>query len=252
MIFTNVTSHQWGQMLVVAVWKHASTCIRHMNRHHMRIHRLRLCLSQPALLPRLKQQGFTSVGLIISEAMLILETFQVEHTRISDEKLQFVFYIIDIFIWWYIINTYIISTISMRNPNENPPKIFQPKNCQERTLVAGSVGCQQQRMQTLQSWSLPARAGTGRMCSGSIGPLRCFLKKFADDSPGGFSSKWCRKMANITGDLETNIRYLYIFLSLVQRTIGNHRNFMQIVPTISPIQSGGWEHQLPAMCCREL
>lgn len=75
-----------------------STCIRHMNRHHMRIHRLRLCLSQPALLPRLKQLGFTGVGLIISEAMLILETFQVEHTRISDEKLLFVFYIIDIFI----------------------------------------------------------------------------------------------------------------------------------------------------------
>lgn len=142
----------------------------------MRIHRLRLCLSQPALLPRLKQLWFTGVGLIMSEAMLILETFQVEHSRISDEKLQFVFCIIDIFIWWYIINTYLISTISMRNPNENPPKIFPPKNCQERTLVAGSVGCQQQRMQTLQSWSLPARAGTGRMCSGSIGPLRCFLK----------------------------------------------------------------------------
>lgn len=82
--------------------------------------------------------------------------------------------------------------------------------------------------------------------------IKMFSEKFADDSPGGFSSKWCRKMANITGDLETNIRYLYIFLSLVQRTIGNHRNFMQIVPTISPIQSGGWEHQLPAMCCREL
>ena len=76
-------------------------CIRHMNRHHMRIDRLRLCLSQPALLPRLKQLGFTGVGLIISEAMFILETFQVEHTRISEDKLQFVFYIIDIFIWWY-------------------------------------------------------------------------------------------------------------------------------------------------------
>ena len=91
MILPNLTSHQWGQMLVVAVWKHASTVFATwIDTTCAYIDSDSVSHNQP-FSHGLKQQGFTAVGLIISEAMFILETFQVEHTRISEEKLQLVF-----------------------------------------------------------------------------------------------------------------------------------------------------------------
>ena len=53
----------------------------------------------PRFVPCLQRLSFTSVGLIISNAMFILESFQVGHTRISDEKLQFVIYNMYIYIY---------------------------------------------------------------------------------------------------------------------------------------------------------
>lgn len=211
MILPNLTSHQWGQMLVVAVWKHASTVFATwIDTTCAYIDSDSVSHNQP-FSHGLKQQGFTSVALIISEAMFILETFQVEHTRISEEKLQLVF-LYHRHIHLMIHHQYIYHIYDIYEESEW--KSSQDLSAKE--LSGEDVGGR-------VSW-VPTAAHANSAVLVATSPsrdrtdvfrvhwsIKMFSENFADDSPGGFSSKWCRKMANITGDLETNIRCLCLY-----------------------------------------